>query len=820
MSSERVSTSSTALPTLPILSPPDPPAAHPDADPSLLLLRRFHLGDTQTGLESPRGYWPTLLWTYRTGQVRYDYPLVIEPTDQEVTVTPLTRWLSTHLDTEAHLLLRDNQVRLEQRLHPLIAGVLTPQAARPLLLQAGTQMQQALQLAETARVQIQTSLDALCAALPESARLLGYSPHVGPTLLLFELQARMTQRRQRWRETVQQHVRQLRHLLETDDRKAGTPDPVGTLHPFNGQALAQLKQGLKGTLRLSASRRARIEATLATLEQWLPQALPIAHVIQADDDIPLFEGGEGLSVTVQRASDPLAVAAHQLESQAQQWVTLCKAMRVAALDIAERYDPAIHTRWFAEFDAAALTETEWALLPTVIVFATEAVLMRSLTTLVEVLHTPQSCHVLALADPLNVPTIQTTTAHAAYRVELPLLAMGLRDVWVSQTSAARPCHLVNSLQQAVARTQSSLHVLDWHRLAPAGESALAWLLAGAAIESRAHPLLRFDPKGTQWKDRAQGFADNPQADQVWPRYPQPCRRPAGEITTLEVAFTWADFALLESSLTMHFGTIPMELQGNHDLIPLSEYVQKDPESAEYLIPFIWAVDPHGVMRQLAISRRLVMACRDRMHYWRTLQEWFGVQNSFVEQALHEAYATWQAQAAEQREALQTRYQAEWLQVRQRTAREVAENFARRLMQVDEWMSQAPPFSIEDSSSETTTPERLSYRPESSASTVPAPSSPSTTSAVDQTPTAERHPEEPRIDSAACISCNECIDRNPRLFVYNANKQAVIGNKRAGTYAQLVEAAEACPAKCIYPGTPFDPSEPDLEALWQRAMRFR
>ena len=58
-----------------------------------------------------------------------------------------------------------------------------------------------------------------------------------------------------------------------------------------------------------------------------------------------------------------------------------------------------------------------------------------------------------------------------------------------------------------------------------------------------------------------------------------------------------------------------------------------------------------------------------------------------------------------------------------------------------------------------------------------------------------------------------------MFVYDANKQAVIGDPRAGTYRQLVEAAEKCPAKCIHPGLPLDPSEPDLEELERRAAPF-
>jgi hypothetical protein len=61
--------------------------------------------------------------------------------------------------------------------------------------------------------------------------------------------------------------------------------------------------------------------------------------------------------------------------------------------------------------------------------------------------------------------------------------------------------------------------------------------------------------------------------------------------------------------------------------------------------------------------------------------------------------------------------------------------------------------------------------------------------------------------------------NKMMFVYNDNKQAIITDPRAGTFADLVAAAEICPAKCIHPGKPLDPSEPDLEELIARAEPF-
>ena len=58
-----------------------------------------------------------------------------------------------------------------------------------------------------------------------------------------------------------------------------------------------------------------------------------------------------------------------------------------------------------------------------------------------------------------------------------------------------------------------------------------------------------------------------------------------------------------------------------------------------------------------------------------------------------------------------------------------------------------------------------------------------------------------------------------MFAYNENRQAYIANPAAGTYAQLVEAAESCQVSIIHPGQPRNPNEPGLEDLLARAASF-
>jgi pyruvate-ferredoxin/flavodoxin oxidoreductase len=58
-----------------------------------------------------------------------------------------------------------------------------------------------------------------------------------------------------------------------------------------------------------------------------------------------------------------------------------------------------------------------------------------------------------------------------------------------------------------------------------------------------------------------------------------------------------------------------------------------------------------------------------------------------------------------------------------------------------------------------------------------------------------------------------------MFKYNADKMAYIADAKAGTFSQLVDAAELCPVAVIHPGSPLDPNEPDLDDLTARAEKF-
>jgi ferredoxin len=118
----------------------------------------------------------------------------------------------------------------------------------------------------------------------------------------------------------------------------------------------------------------------------------------------------------------------------------------------------------------------------------------------------------------------------------------------------------------------------------------------------------------------------------------------------------------------------------------------------------------------------------------------------------------------------------------------------------------------------------------SISTAPAATSSAPAVAVATAPAAAAAPapaededelmgNEPYIDTLRCTSCDDCLKINPKVFVYNDEQQAFIGDAKAGTFKQLVMAAEACPAECIHPGDPLNPKEKGLDKLIKRSEPF-
>ncbi|MHC4934514.1 MAG: 4Fe-4S domain-containing protein, partial [Planctomycetota bacterium] len=276
------------------------------------------------------------------------------------------------------------------------------------------------------------------------------------------------------------------------------------------------------------------------------------------------------------------------------------------------------------------------------------------------------------------------------------------------------------------------------------------------------------------------------------------------------AFTFADYTLLESSLSEHFAVIP-ESCPTEELCSVADYLGLDPADSVHRVPFVWAIDDERRLVRLAVTRRLVLASADRLDFWHTLQELAGVHNEYVQEATARVRSEVEAEAATEKEKLEATHAEEIERVRQEAAGEAMQGLSRMLLDLD-------------ATGLTAFPAGLTAAPPSVAPAVDVPAT-ETESVAAGAPTIEEEEEEAVsfdeawIDTPLCTSCNDCTAINPLLFVYDENKQAHIGDVKAGTFAQMIQAAEKCPAKCIHPGKPQNPDEPNLEDLMRRAEPF-
>ena len=288
-----------------------------------------------------------------------------------------------------------------------------------------------------------------------------------------------------------------------------------------------------------------------------------------------------------------------------------------------------------------------------------------------------------------------------------------------------------------------------------GSDLPAYLNAAAAMEARAFPAFTYDPSAG--RDWASRFYldANPQAERDWPVYPLGYEDEAHQRLSEPLAFTLIDLIGSDRRHARHFARVPRARWGA-SLAPVSEFLTPAQDTASGKVPYVLMVDAGGVLQQVIVDDRLLREARRCAEMWRSLQELGGIHSSHAARALAQERKAWAERA--QHEA----------------------------------------------------PVNAHAVPEMAASQAQVPAGESD---------AERPSDDPYIETPRCTSCNECTHINDKMFAYNENKQAYIANPGAGTYRQLVEAAESCQVSIIHPGQPRNPDEPDLDELRKRAEPF-
>ena len=785
-------------------------------------LRRFHYGEpkaTQATRRPEGAVLPALLNPYRDASaIRYQYPLYLAPVESPADAAlavPLTEHLAQGIESfslgpDSARVLRDNLPWFERYLRQELAGP-DPVDAPALFDEAATALENHLGLKDSNRDKLRADLASLREAIAPGSQFLGYGPDAPLHLLVHAIRHRDLQRRRQLQRRIRDSVQKLDALLQIEAAREGKASADGTTaqHLDTNLLSSMLGNRAHGSVALSAERRARIEDALAALREWNDDAVLVRLVGRLDN--PHFDAQEDIEVV--DSSEPCVTASELFERDAARYTRLFAALRIADLERDDRYDPSIHDSWFAGFDWQAFSDEELQGITRIVALVSADYLAGDgLPSFSHLLGSRRPVHVISWVRAYDNPAVQQGEGpFDAYRFELAYFGVGHRQVVVAQTSAARHEDLLAGYDCALGSNRTSLHLVNRGTQTKAERPILdPWFVASAALESRAHPFLLVNPdEGDRAAQRVR-FDGNPQSENDWPIETLEYDEAGGERKEMPLAFTFADYALLMPALHDHFRMVPAGYE-SAELVPVADYLAQDEASIERLVPFVWGIDDKGVLVKLAISRALVFACRDRLNYWHTLQELAGVHNFYVEAAVERVLEDARAAADAEREQLLRTHEEELDAARSEAAGEAMGQLVDVLMGAD--------LSSLAGGGTTATMPPPSEAPADDGGAASAAAEPEPEPEPEEEEDEDLGFDEPWVDTAACTTCDDCISINKQMFAYNEDKQAYLVDPRAGTYADLVTAAETCPARCIHPGKPLDPNEPGLEELIARAEPF-
>lgn len=418
------------------------------------------------------------------------------------------------------------------------------------------------------------------------------------------------------------------------------------------------------------------------------------------------------------------------------------------------------------------------------------------------------------------------------RKELALIAIAHRGVYVHQTSQAAASHLIAGVLKGLHKRRPVLINIYTpcpveHGLADDSSQHAARL----ALESRAFPFLTYDPDGGPSFADCLSLDGNPSPNDVWPTYALKYVDDAGAEQTMELPVTIADWAATEVRFKQHFSELPASQSGD-EMMLFHEYFAASAEDREGRTPFIWALTKERRLRRLKVSAEMVLLAAERQQFWSQLRQLAGLE---IPVTVHDTVVGQMESEFEQRtEALRLDYEAKLAELKANLPTQIARRLAEGLIKnagssaaVAELLASLPQVAKPSGNGSvrntvaSATPV-AAFSPVSAApatlvavrATAAAPAATATAVAADETLVLEAY-----IDSARCTTCNECTNLNNKMFAYNADKQAHVKDAKAGTFQQLVVAAERCPVSIIHPGSPLNPKEKDLAKWVKRAEKF-
>ncbi len=511
--------------------------------------------------------------------------------------------------------------------------------------------------------------------------------------------------------------------------------------------------------RLSEDRRRRIRAVLQVLQSQRFYGPGRASERRPDQPEPYGFVFDGCAAALDAFRDRLP-----------EMLDFVKVLTIAELEIQNKYRTELHDPVFARFDESDLSEDQLAHFPSYLVCLRDghtdpAETVRAFETLASGL----PVKVLVQTDDILGTTSPEPprSSFGAGSARLAAMAAGLNDTYVFQTASANLYRSHDRLVTGMRYEGPALFAV-YSGATPSAAGMPPYLLSAAATESRAFPTFVYDP--AVGPDLATRFdiTDNPQATVDWPVHELFYEDEALQRIDKTVPFTHVDFVACDTRYARYCAPAP-RAKWRDDMIPAADYLKLAPERSVEHCAYILSVDAGNVLYRTVVDDKLIDVARHNADAWRRLQELGGINNSYANRLLARERKAWEEQKAQELAELRTA------------------------------ASPTPEEAV--APAEAVAPPILAAVAEPAEEPEPA------------------NPDEAWIETARCTTCDECTQINDRMFAYDENKQAYIADPDAGSYAQMIEAAESCQVSIIHPGKPRDPSEPNLKDLISRSEPF-
>ncbi|HQR79329.1 MAG TPA: 4Fe-4S binding protein, partial [Actinomycetota bacterium] len=331
-----------------------------------------------------------------------------------------------------------------------------------------------------------------------------------------------------------------------------------------------------------------------------------------------------------------------------------RALRMARLELADAYDPAVHEPELRTLSWADFTEAERDLLPTVLTIggdgATYDIGFGALSRVLAS-DTPIKALVLNSGAYSNTGGQASTSSYTGQdsdlsrfggahhgkhesRKELGLLASFHPNVFACATSTAMHGHYLAATMQMLDYPAPA--VMDVytpcgseHGIAESSSNARARL----AVESRMHPLFVHDPRRGATLHDWFSLDGNPDPDATWTTSTLEYVDDEGNVALMTTPLTPAEFALGEVRFKKQFRRLRADEE--EAATPIDEYVDLPAEQRDGRVPFIHATDGQRHLIKVACSSAIVALVEERRRYWQTLQYLSGVHEAGLT-ALHKA----------------------------------------------------------------------------------------------------------------------------------------------------------------------------------------